>query len=184
MDISNGPGIRVSIFVQGCDHRCKGCFNPETWDYNGGEVWTDETNKYILELLDNPNKVGLSILGGDPFCTELKAIRDNESISQLEKLIREVKQRFPEKTIWLWTGYILEDIVPMIFDCAGFKNNFDGCINCMSLYNILKYIDVIVDGPYREREKDVSLKYAGSRNQRVIDVKKTLEENKIVLFED
>lgn len=153
-DIGDGPGIRVSIFVQGCAFRCKGCFNSETHDFKGGQKYTEETKEFILKLCENPNIAGLSILGGEPL--------HPNNIDEVTKLAKAFKDRFPKKTIWLWSGYLYEDY---IFDKA-----------------ILKHIDILIDGQFVEVLKNLSLPYRGSENQRVIDVKKTKETGKIVLF--
>lgn len=148
LDIANGPGIRVSLFVSGCRRKCKGCFNKEAWDFNYGQKFTWETVHEIERLLENPNVQGLSILGGDPF--------EPENRLEVEALCGYVRYHYPEKTIWMWTGYdFLED----------------GLINLP----VMKYIDVLVDGRFEEDKKDLSLPYSGSWNQRVIDVKKSLE---------
>ena len=155
MDISNGPGVRVSIFFQGCHFHCKDCFNSETWDFNLGKEFK---NKIIDEIINISNKeylAGLSILGGEP----LHPINIEGTI----KLAKKFKEVYPNKTIWLWSGYLYEDIV-----------NKD----------ILNYIDVLVDGNFKTELFSPKLKWKGSANQRVIDVKKTLENNKIVLFEE
>lgn len=171
MDVSDGPYTRVGFYVQGCSHHCKGCYNPETWSYNGGKEWTEETNKLLINLMDKDYIKGLSILGGDPICVYE---RDKENL--FLSLIKDVKDKYPDKTIWLWTGYLFEEIYNLntkIF------NNTELQDICLPLF---QYIDVIVDGPYIEREKE-RLKYASSRNQRVIDVKNTIEKNKIVIYE-
>ena len=155
MDISNGPGVRVSIFLQGCTFKCPGCFNPETHDFAGGKEFTDETLQQLLSLCAVDYVEGLSILGGEP----LHPINIEGTI----KLAKKFKEVYPNKTIWLWSGYLYEDIV-----------NKD----------ILNYIDVLVDGNFKTELFSPKLKWKGSANQRVIDVKKTLENNKIVLFEE
>lgn len=176
MDIANGPGIRVSIFVQGCTHKCQGCFNPETWDFYGGKDWTIETNERILTLMDNPTRVGLSILGGDPFC--LLKYRNPDEPNLLLELLKEFKKRFPDKNIWLWTGYTFEQFFPnRKKDTITFDNEL-----YMAIKECLPYIDVIVDGPFIENLKDMRLKYAGSLNQRVIDLQKSMEQNEVILF--
>jgi len=155
MDISNGPGIRVSIFFQGCSFHCKNCFNPDTWDFNGGREFNDDIINHILEL-SSPNHItGLSILGGEPM--------HPKNIEGTLKLARLFKEKYPNKTIWCWTGFKFEDI----------KNK-----------DVFNYIDVLVDGQFREEEFDSKLKYKGSKNQRVIDVKKTINNNKIELYCD
>ena len=156
MDISNGPGVRVSIFMQGCNFNCKNCFNPETHDFNGGKEFTDETINRVLELCDNKNVEGLSILGGEPL--------NPQNIEGSTKLAKAFKERFPNKNLWAWSGY-----------------TFD---NYIKDQEIAKYLDVVVDGQFVEEEKNPTLEWKGSSNQRVIDVKDSLKENKIVLFKN
>ena len=145
IDIANGPGVRVSLFVSGCRNHCPGCFNPETWNFNYGAEFTDETMVYILDLLRNPNIFGLSILGGDPF--------EPENRSVVEYIWKRVRTEFGEsKTIWVWSGYLFEDIQDL---------------------PVMEYIDVLVDGPFVEHLKDLSRPYGGSSNQRVIDVRRS-----------
>lgn len=153
MDISNGPGVRVSIFLQGCSFNCRNCFNPETHDFNKGEEFTYDTINKLLELSDKEYINGLSILGGEPL--------HEFNISGTIKLAKAFKEKFPDKTIWVWTGFLFENVI-----------NKD----------IFKYIDVLVDGRFEEEHKDIRLKYCGSTNQRVIDVKQSIEQNKIVLY--
>lgn len=153
MDISNGPGVRVSIFVQGCSFNCKNCFNPETHDFNKGEEFTYDTINKLLELSDKEYINGLSILGGEPL--------HEFNILGTIKLAKAFKEKFPNKTIWVWTGFLFENVI-----------NKD----------IFKYIDILVDGRFEEEHKDIRLKYCGSTNQRVIDVKQSIEQNKIVLY--
>lgn len=155
MDISNGPGIRVSIFVQGCVFNCKNCFNPETHDFNGGQEYTDDTIKLVLELCNQSYIKGLSILGGEPM--------HPKNILGVTALAKAFKEQFPNKTIWSWTGYSFEDIMNK---------------------EIFEYIDVLVDGRYIDEQHDFRLKWRGSKNQRVIDVKKTRELGSIVLLEE
>lgn len=146
-DIANGPGFRVSLFVQGCLRKCPGCFNPETHDPDGGKPFGDAEKKKIFDELGKKWCRGLSILGGDP----MSACADNRAV--VLDLCKEVKRRFPGKTIWMWTGYLYEElkiVFPEILDC----------------------VDVIVDGPFVEKLKDLSLEWRGSSNQRIIYVKK------------
>ena len=147
-DISNGPGWRVSLFVSGCRHHCPGCFNPESWDFEYGEKFSWNTIHEIENLVNNPNIKGLSILGGEPF--------EPENQLELEAMCAYIKQNCPGKDIWVWTGY---DFIE------------DGLIN----HPVMQYIDVVVDGRFEEGLKDLRLKYAGSSNQRVIDVSKSVE---------
>ena len=154
MDISNGPGVRVSIFVQGCSFNCKNCFNPETHDFNKGKEFTYDTINKLLELSDKEYIDGLSILGGEPL--------HEFNILGTIKLAKAFKEKFPDKTIWVWTGFLFENVI-----------NKD----------IFKYIDVLVDGRFEEEHKDIRLKYCGSTNQRVIDIQQSLKKNKVILYE-
>lgn len=152
-DIANGPGIRVSIYVQGCNRHCPGCFNPETWDFNGGNIFDKKIKLLFLELA-KPNKiVGFSILGGEPL----------QQGADMLDLVKSMKEKYPDKTIWMWTGYKYEDL-----------ND--------EQREIIQYIDVLVDGEFIEAEKNLNAHFKGSNNQRLIDIKKTLETNKIQLF--
>jgi len=156
MDISNGPGVRVSIFFQGCHFHCDGCFNSDTWDFNGGKEFNEITINHILELCDNDVISGLSILGGEPL--------HPVNISGTVKLCKLFKEKYPNKTIWLWSGYLFEEYI---------KDK-----------EIINYLDVLVDGRFEIDKYDSSLKYRGSSNQRVIDIKKTLAKKKIILYND
>lgn len=157
MDISDGPGVRVGFYVQGCDHHCHGCYNKETWNYSGGKKWTKETNNKIIQLMSKNYIEGLSLLGGDPICAYL---HDDEKDNLLLKLVQTSKYLYPLKSIWLWTGYLIEEL----------KNNYGEPKTELQkkVYPLLKYIDVIVDGPFIMEKKDLMLPYAGSTNQRVI----------------
>lgn len=155
MDIADGPGVRVSIFFQGCDFHCKNCFNPETWSWNCGEEFNDEVIDKILDLAKFDYITGLSILGGEP-------MHPNNIMGTL-KLAKAFRTRYPQKTIWAWSGYKYEDILKP---------------------EVLKYLDVLVDGQYIDSKRDPRLKWCGSTNQRVIDVVKSLKENKIVILEE
>jgi len=155
MDISDGPGVRVSIFMQGCVFNCKNCFNPETHDFEGGKEFTDETIEKVLNLCDKEYIEGLSILGGEPM--------HPRNIEGTTKLAKAFKKRFPNKTIWAWSGFLFD---------RDLKDK-----------EVVKYLDVLVDGQYQDELHNFLLKYCGSSNQRVIDVKKSLKEDKIVLFE-
>ena len=150
MDISNGPGVRVSIFMQGCSFHCKNCFNPETWDFEGGQEFTDDTINKVLELSDKKEVKGLSILGGEPM--------HPTNIEGTTKLAKAFKEKYPEKNIWAWSGFKYEDI----------KDN-----------DVFNYIDVLVDGQYKDELHDPTLKWRGSSNQRVIDIKESKKQNKV-----
>ncbi|MGN1201468.1 MAG: anaerobic ribonucleoside-triphosphate reductase activating protein [Candidatus Caccovivens sp.] len=154
MDISNGPGVRVSVFMQGCAFNCKNCFNPETHDFNAGKEFSDETIEHILELCNKEYIEGLSILGGEPM--------HPINIEGTTKLAKKFKEKFPNKTIWVWTGFLFD--------------------RDLKEKQVLKYIDVLVDGQFVDELKDLRLKYCGSSNQRVIDVQKSLKNGKIIEF--
>lgn len=155
MDISNGPGVRVSIFMQGCHFHCKNCFNAETWCFDGGNLFTDETIEHVLELCDHDYITGLSILGGEPM--------HPVNIKGSTKLAKLFKERYPQKTIWAWTGYTYD---------------------LLEKSEIINYLDVLVDGKYIDELFNPKLKWRGSENQRVIDINKTRKSNKIILLED
>ena len=154
MDISNGPGVRISMFVQGCSFHCKNCFNPETWDFNGGKEFTDKTIDEVLKLCDKDYIKGLSILGGEPM--------NPTNIEGTTKLVKAFKKEYPNKNLWVWSGY-----------------NFEKDLKDKEA---LKYVDVLVDGQYKDELHSPILKWRGSSNQRVIDVQKSLKENKTVLL--
>lgn len=155
MDISNGPGVRVSIFMQGCVFHCKNCFNPETWDFNNGKEFNDDVINHVLDLCDQSYIKGLSILGGEPM--------HPKNIEGTTKLAKLFKERFPEKNLWCWSGYSFEELHDK---------------------EILKYADVLVDGKYIDELHNPLLKWKGSSNQRVIDVQKSLKRNKVVLLKE
>ena len=156
-DIANGPGVRVSLFVSGCRNHCKGCFQPETWSFNYGQEYDGvNTVNEIIEALSPEYISGLSILGGDPI--------ERENISEVVTLCNLVKRLYPNKTIWLYTGYKYEDIAEMY-------------------PNILEVIDVMVDGPFIEDLKDISLVFRGSSNQRIIDVPESIRSGRVVEVE-
>lgn len=154
-DIANGPGVRVSLFVSGCRNRCKGCFNPETWDFNYGKEFTLETFIKIDNALDPDYIAGLTILGGDPM--------EPENIECVTAICASIRKSQPGKTIWIYTGYTYEYV--------SLKNP-----------EILNYIDVLVDGPFIESKKDISLQFRGSSNQRIIDVRATRKSGTITLW--
>lgn len=154
VDIANGPGVRVSIFLSGCTHYCKGCFNKEAWDFNYGFEFTQETLKTIIEDLSPEYIAGITLLGGDPLCG------DNKDTSY--QICKAVKTIYPNKTIWLYTGSIFEDVKDL---------------------SVFEYVDVCVDGPFIENLKDISLIFRGSSNQRIIDVQESKRKNKIITIE-
>ena len=154
LDIANGPGCRISIFVSGCEHRCKICFNPETWNFDHGKEFTEDTLDSILKLAEPDYISGLSILGGEPL--------HPRNLAEVCRLARRFKEVYPDKTVWLWTGYLLEDVFEDLVDSG---------------------IDVVVDGRFVEELKDLRLKYRGSSNQRVIDIKETIRTGDLTLYE-
>jgi len=163
-DVANGPGVRVSLFVSGCTHHCEGCFNKEAWDFNYGKPFTDKEMDEIIEAL-KPNYInGLSLLGGEPFeCSNQKCLLE---------LVKRVKETYPEKSIWAYSGYLFdEDILEK------------QCPKQEETKELISYIDVLVDGEFMRDLKNPNLFYRGSSNQRIIDVKKSLQENKTILHE-
>ena len=159
-DIANGVGIRTSVFVSGCSNKCKGCFNQELWDKNYGQEFTDETIKEILDSIDKPYIDGLSILGGDPL--------EYYNLEMVDKLIVEFRKRFGfNKTIWMWTGYLLEDI-----------------INDDRRWEVVRKLDYLVDGPFIQKKKNLKLKYRGSENQRIIDMQNSQTFNTLILKDE
>lgn len=163
-DIANGPGVRVTLFVSGCTHHCKGCFNEMTWDFQYGREFEKEDAENIIKLLEPPYIAGLTLLGGEPL--------EYRNQQGLLPLLRMVKETYPGKTIWCYTGYLYDrDILD------------DFCGKWEETKELLSYLDVIVDGEFVEAKKDISLRFRGSYNQRIIDVKKSRETGGIVLWE-
>lgn len=163
-DVANGPGIRISLFVSGCTHHCKECFNPETWDFNYGKPFTQETIDLIIEYMKPEFISGLTLLGGDPF-----EIQNQEP---LIPLLKQVKSVYPDKTVWCFTGYDFErDIVGRMMNEYPFTKE------------LLSYIDVMVDGEFILEQKDLSLIFKGSANQKTIKVKESLESGTVQLYE-
>ncbi|MBO5287634.1 MAG: anaerobic ribonucleoside-triphosphate reductase activating protein [Clostridia bacterium] len=161
-DVSNGPGIRTSLFVSGCTHRCKGCFNSVAWDFNYGEKYTEKTENEIVESLRSPFIKGITLLGGEPF--------EPENQGELIKLTDRIREELPQKSIWCFSGYTIEEML------TGKLSQYE------STMRLLKNIDVLVDGRFVEELKSLSLKFKGSSNQRTILVRQTLESGKIALL--
>ena len=161
-DTANGEGVRTSLFVSGCTNHCPGCFNQEAQDFNYGKLYTQDTENILLDCIKQPYISGLSILGGDPLC------QDDMGLITLNFLAHKVHSL--GKTVWLWTGFKWEDF--------NFVNNF----SLQSL--LLSACDVVVDGPFIEAEKDLTLAFRGSRNQRIIDVRETLGKGEIILYKE
>ena len=164
-DIANGPGVRVSLFVSGCTHHCKGCFNEEAWDFNFGKPFTQETVNDILKMLEPGYIKGLTLLGGEPF--------EPENQPAILDLLRQVKQKFPEKSIWAFSGYLFD------------KDILSGKLGPWEITKeYIGYLDVIVDGRFVQEKKDLSLRFRGSSNQRIINVPASIQSGEIVLWED
>lgn len=170
--IADGPGVRVVLWVSGCNVHCQGCQNPDSWDFNAGNIFDEAAKERLFEALNNSWVKGLTISGGHPL--------EFENVIDVCNLIQEVKERFPDKDIWIYTGYEL--------NISNFTTLIKGITKPETQHNyinnVLNNCDVVVDGPYVESLRDVSLKFRGSSNQRLINVKKTLEQYKINLLED
>ena len=192
LDISNGEGVGVSLFVQGCPFHCKNCFNSETWDFNGGKEWTEKTKDKFMKLIDRPYIKRISFLGGECLA--------EQNLDEILSLVQEIRISFPEKTIWLYTGYHVFINYPeshrqhkvilstrpnastnIIYDDELFfkKKEED-----RKRSEIISNVDIIVDGEYIDEQKDLTLKWRGSKNQHVIDVKQSLAQNKMILYCD
>ncbi len=164
-DIANGLGCRTVLFVSGCRNHCKDCFQPHTWDFNYGEVFDEKVQQEILDSLKPAYVQGLTLLGGEPF--------EPENQVELVKFVRKVKELYPKKDIWAFTGYVYDqDLVE------------GGRKYCEATDELLSMLDVLVDGPFIAEQKDLTLKFRGSRNQRVMDMKETLRTGEIVLAMD
>lgn len=164
-DIADGEGCRVTLFVSGCTNCCKDCFQRETWDFHYGQPYTKETEDYLIECLKDENIQGLTLLGGEPF--------EPENQKELIHLLRRVRKELPHKDIWSYTGFVLDrDLL------EGQRKHTD------VTYEMLSYIDVLVDGPFVEEKKNLALYFRGSENQRVIDMNRTREEKNIILYHD
>lgn len=192
LDISNGEGVGVSLFVQGCPFHCKNCFNSETWDFNGGKEWTEKTKDKFMKLIDRPYIKRISFLGGECLA--------EQNLDEILSLVQEIRISFPEKIIWLYTGYHVFINYPeshrqhkvilstrpnastnIIYDDELFfkKKEED-----RKRSEIISNVDIIVDGEYIDEQKDLTLKWRGSKNQHVIDVKQSLAQNKMILYCD
>ena len=164
-DIANGPGVRVSLFVSGCTHRCPGCFNEVAWDFEYGEPFTEETIDMIIRMMEPAHIKGLTLLGGEPF--------EPQNQPNLVKLLRRVKEVYPEKSIWAFSGYLFDkDILAWRLGPREITEEYLG------------YLDVLVDGPFILAKKNLSLRFRGSENQRLIDVPESLRRGEVVLWQD
>lgn len=165
VDVANGPGVRVSLFVSGCTHKCKGCFNEEAWDFKYGHEYTKKEEDKIIELLKPDYIEGITILGGEPF----------EYVNQkgILPLLRRIRKELPNKTIWCFSGYTFDtDILE------------DMCNKYEETKELISYIDVLVDGKFEIDNKNFKLKFRGSSNQRIINVKESLKNNKVILMDE
>lgn len=162
-DIANGVGVRTVLFVSGCTHHCKGCFQPETWNFDYGERYTKETEDEIIESLRPDYVDGITLLGGEPF--------EPENQRELVKLLRRIKKELPQKTVWSFSGYTYEELTG------------DSRAVCEITNEMLSMLDVLVDGEFVEAKRNISLRFRGSENQRLIDMNKTRKEGKIVLWD-
>ena len=164
-DIANGPGVRVSLFVSGCTHRCPGCFNEEAWDFDYGQTFDQSTIDEILGLLQPDYVQGLTLLGGEPF--------DPRNQPAIVELLRQIKAKYPNKSIWAFTGYLFDrDILPGRLGESAITREY------------LSYLDVLVDGPFIQARKNLTLRFRGSDNQRLIDVPASLSRGEVVLWQD
>ena len=163
VDIADGIGVRVSLFVSGCTHHCKGCFQPQTWAFDYGQPYTKETEEQLLSLLAPSYIRGLTLLGGEPM--------EPDNQRALLSLLRRVREELPQKDIWCYSGYTLEEL------------KGDSRARCEVTDEMLSLIDVLVDGEFVEEKRNISLKFRGSENQRLIDLKKTLAQGSVVAYE-
>lgn len=163
-DIANGPGVRVSLFVSGCTHHCKGCFNEVAWDFAYGQPFTEQTEDKLLSMLKPDYIQGITLLGGEPF--------EPQNQPALVAFLRRVKDQYPPKSIWAFSGYLFENML------AGRVGDREVCRQFLSM------LDVLVDGPFIEEKKNLMLRFRGSENQRLIDVPASLKQNAVVLWQD
>ena len=163
-DIANGPGVRVSLFVSGCTHHCPGCFNQQAWDFDYGQPFTNDTIEKIMELFAHDHITGFTLLGGEPF--------EISNQAAILPLLQRVSKEYPKKSIWAYSGYLFEDIIAGKLGAGKITEE------------IMGYLDVLVDGPFVAEKKDLLLRFRGSSNQRIIDVKKSLATGAVVLWQD
>lgn len=166
-EVCNGKGAGVSLFVQGCHFHCKGCFNQESWDFCGGKGWTEEVENKFFELIDRAYIKRVTVLGGEPLA--------DENVETVFDLIKKIKEKFPTKDIWLYTGYTFEQVFPTVV-----TDDFD--LSRFYKQEIVKMCDVMVDGRFIEELKDLTLKFCGSKNQRVINIKESIKHGGIELW--
>ena len=173
MDVSNGEGVGISLFVQGCHFHCKGCFNQETWDFNGGKEWTPEIEEQFIQLANKPYIKRISILGGEPLA--------DENVRDVYNLIAQLKGRYPEKKVWLYTGYEWEKIVA---ESNVIRVENGDYLSNLYRYGAIVFADIVVDGKFQLDKQDLyndNIVFAGSTNQRVIDSGASLSNGRIIL---
>lgn len=177
LDISNGEGVGVSLFVQGCPFHCKNCFNSDTWDFNGGKEWTEKTKNKFMELIDRPYIKRVSFLGGECLA--------DQNLDEVLKLTKQIRISFPKKTIWLYTGFEWDSLMSKICQPTFPDKDFERIIEIhKKRKEIISLCNIVIDGEYIDEQRDITLKWRGSSNQRVIDVKQSLTQNKVVLYCD
>ncbi len=165
-DIANGPGVRVVLFVSGCTHHCKGCFQPQTWDFNYGEEYTAETEQELIDALVPDFIDGLTLLGGEPF--------EPENQKELITLLRRLRKELPQKTVWAFSGYTFEELT----------GKTESRARCEVTDEMLSLVDVLVDGEFQLDKRNISLQFRGSENQRLIDLPQTFQNGEIIWWQD
>ena len=184
MDISNGEGVGVALFVQGCHFHCYSCFNQETWNFNGGKEWTEDIKNKFMKLIDHPYITRVSFLGGEPLA--------DENVKTVFKIIEEIRSEYSNKKIWLYTGYTFDNVLQELNKYTEIPDHLTYCLEPIpvdAIYDILRWkavklCDVLVDGQFIDSQKDMNLRFKGSSNQRVINVQESLKQNKVVLYYD
>lgn len=170
LDLSNGEGVGVALFVQGCHFHCHNCFNPETWDFNSGKEWTEEVKNKFMELANHPYIKRISILGGEPLA--------EENLDDVLDLVNRIRLSSPQKSIWLYTGYEFNEI----FGGNQFEDLGNGYCKWTKRADIVSKCNILVDGKYIDSQRDLTIPYRGSKNQRLIDIQQSLQKGKIVLW--
>lgn len=178
LDLSNGEGIGVALFVQGCHFHCPNCFNPETWDFNSGKEWTEEVKNKFMELANHPYIKRISILGGEPLA--------EENLDDVLDLVNRIRLSSPQKSIWLYTGYTIyfaDDCNKKVLSAKTDNYQLYAVIPTVFREKILEQCDIVIDGRYVENQRDITLPYRGSKNQHIIDVKQSLQKGEMVLWD-
>lgn len=173
LDLSNGDGVGIALFVQGCHFHCPNCFNPGTWDFDGGKEWTEEVKNKFLELANRPYIKRISILGGEPLA--------EENLDDVLDLVNRIHLSRHKKSIWLYTGYTWEEIIGVKHENQ-FEDLGNGYCRLTKKASVMMNCDVLVDGKYINSQRDITLPYRGSKNQRLIDIQKSLQKGEVVLW--